>query len=201
MKCIKCGTENEITAKFCRGCGTPIGNTSYLPDLFPKLKLVPKEFATLKSQTVGYIFFVLLNTFLVGSTIAAICWGFYVFGDMYDKEWYYEVWFLEVIFACWIFPIICWLILIKYYKKKSIVKTLRPSFKDLNIDYIQTPQDGLNYLFVVKDYKFGLLCVKNQKIVIPTMYDQLTWKTKDMMLEAKEGNNIFFIDVNNNKHV
>lgn len=90
MKCINCGTENEITAKFCRGCGTPIGNTSYLPDLFPKLKLVPKEFATLKSQTVGYIFFVLLNTILVGSTIAAICWGFYVFGDMYDKEWYYS---------------------------------------------------------------------------------------------------------------
>ena len=63
-------------------------------------------------------------------------------------------------------------------------------------DYIQTT-DGKT--ICVKDGKFGVLNNFNKNIIIPTMYDKLTWTQKDQLLRAETMGESFLIDIHNNR--
>ncbi len=71
MKCLKCGTENMKTAKFCRNCGRELNNTqsvSYnVMDRFPEYGFVPTNFYDWRRPWPARISCVIASILLVGS--------------------------------------------------------------------------------------------------------------------------------------
>lgn len=63
-------------------------------------------------------------------------------------------------------------------------------------DYIQSTTGKT---ICVKEGKFGVLNNFNNKLIIPTMYDKLTWAKKDQLLRAELKGESFLIDIHNNR--
>jgi len=66
-------------------------------------------------------------------------------------------------------------------------------------DYIETVPQVRNMYIIVKDDKFGVWNNSTKKLQIPCSYDYLEWKHPKVVLTAKYGNDIFDIDINNNR--
>ena len=63
-------------------------------------------------------------------------------------------------------------------------------------DYIQSKG---RMRFFVKDGKFGLVNGFDFKILIPALYDKLSWNQKNEILRASLNGQSFLIDINNNR--
>ena len=95
--------------------------------------------------------------------------------------------YLLCIIPCIVIPILL-VLLIKWY--------LNSPTKSKVSDYIQTAKGKA---ICVKDGKFGVLNNFNNKLIIPTMYDKLTWTQKDQLLRAELKGESFLIDIHNNR--
>lgn len=63
-------------------------------------------------------------------------------------------------------------------------------------DYVQKKR---GYILFVKDGKFGVMNNYNNKILVPALYDKLTWFKKKKILIAELSDEQFLIDIHNNK--
>lgn len=63
-------------------------------------------------------------------------------------------------------------------------------------DYIQSTKGKT---ICVKDGRFGVLNNFNNHLIIPTIYDKLSWTQKDKLLRAELKGEVFLIDIHNNR--
>lgn len=95
--------------------------------------------------------------------------------------------YLLCVIPCIVIPILL-VFLIKWY--------LNSPTKSQVSDYIQSTTGKT---ICVKEGKFGVLNNFNNKLIIPTMYDKLTWAKKDQLLRAELKGKSFLIDIHNNR--
>lgn len=81
-----------------------------------------------------------------------------------------------------------------------------PTIKLVEVaDYIQCKgkcQIRYPYAFFVKDHKFGLIVLKiggEIKVLIPAIYDKLSWKEKGKILIVERNNQTYMIDIYGNR--
>ena len=67
LRCPNCGTDNMLTAIFCRGCGKKIDLNSIKPDDFAKVETKKGPNTTMQNIIGGAIIGVLLLVFIVGT--------------------------------------------------------------------------------------------------------------------------------------
>lgn len=178
----ECGCLNENTALFCRQCGTQLEQSSYFPDNFPELNLIPKDYMKLKKDYFAFSFSFTMTIF------------FSVF-----------VWWI-LIHSC-IGGLLGILIssgsavTFMFFCTKKLHQSFCPTLSRIDIDYIQVPQKNQEYAIIVKNKKFGLINIKKLKIIIPTKYDSLRWKEYNMILEATSEGKTIFLDTKNKSYL
>ncbi len=185
ITCNHCGSKNEPGCAYCYNCGKEIDAT--IMDLYPEYHFVP---ASLKKVPGKFWSVRLLWLFPLFGIIGAILW----------PSFYY------VVFPDWLHicgdekDLICILFAFIYVYSALLIchKNPKPVFLTAIADYIQDANTSENYLFIVKDKKFGLYNQKKRKIQIEAKYDCLSWKQKDMILSAMKDGKSLTIDINNN---
>lgn len=99
MKCINCGTENEITAKFCRACGASLDSKPLenIMDKYPKYEFVPTNLIEWEKPILSRVIFFIFLTGCVMSLVTSIyffCsynWCYTVDIDTYPSAYCAEV--------------------------------------------------------------------------------------------------------------
>ena len=86
---------------------------------------------------------------------------------------------------------ILWKAFPNYYVKKKLLR---------EAEYIQQNLSVNNgYVFIIKNYKFGIYNTKKNKVQIPAEYDLLSWVTEGKILNVQHNGRQYIMDIYGNE--
>ncbi len=182
MTCQHCGAKNKLGSIFCHDCGEGLGGT--IMDMYPEYKFVPASLRKIKGRTKHWLW--LLPPVLFG---LFILWGTSSFVFLPEFLGYNEI---DSVIICSFISVIL-LFIILYMTYQILKSTPWASVAD----YVQDSECA-QYVFFVKDKKFGVYDQKKRKIQIPAEYDFLCWKQENQVLKAMKDGEGLYLDINNN---
>lgn len=193
MKCNNCGCDNPDDAKYCRVCGNILQLESFFERL-SELGFMPTTMITLKGSLGATLLLYLLEIlFIIGCfmVIAGIV-NFFVRRDSG---------FVFVALGGFVCSFVIAYVSFKYklfdksfpnrYVKSELLK---------EADYIQL--DFVNdddYIFIVKNKKFGVYSVRRYEIQLPAIYDWLSWKIEGQILNVQQNGRQYIMDIYGNE--
>ena len=193
MKCNNCGCDNPDDAKYCRVCGNVLQLESFFERL-SELGFMPTTMITLKGSLGATLLLYLLEIlFIIGCfmVIAGIV-NFFVRRDSG---------FVFVALGGFVCSFVIAYVSFKYklfdksfpnrYVKSKLLK---------EADYIQL--DFVNdddYIFIVKNKKFGVYSVRRYEIQLPAIYDWLSWKIEGQILNVQQNGRQYIMDIYGNE--
>lgn len=193
MKCNNCGCDNPDDAKYCRVCGNVLQLESFFERL-SELGFMPTTMITLKGSLGATLLLYLLEIlFIIGCfmVIAGIV-NFFVRRDSG---------FVFVALGGFVCSFVIAYVSFKYklfdksfpnrYVKSELLK---------EADYIQL--DFVNdddYIFIVKNKKFGVYSVRRYEIQLPAIYDWLSWKIEGQILNVRQNGRQYIMDIYGNE--
>jgi hypothetical protein len=193
MKCNNCGCDNPDDAKYCRVCGNVLQLESFFERL-SELGFMPTTMITLKGSLGATLLLYLLEIlFIIGCfmVIAGIV-NFFVRRDSG---------FVFVALGGFVCSFVIAYVSFKYklfdksfpnrYVKSELLK---------EADYIQL--DFVNdddYIFIVKNKKFGVYSVRRYEIQLPAIYDWLSWKIEGQILNVQQNGRQYIMDIYGNE--
>lgn len=185
MICPKCNQNNENGAQYCRNCGSKLPD--YFPELFPTMSLVPaSQYNDKKSN--AYWWALVIPCALI--CLVAIGVAVNEFITASDSQFYSADHILAGSILT-IVAIVAFFICRKAYKRtKGYDFTL--------YDYVQE-DISKQYVFVVKNRRFGLYNTITQTQCLDCRYDTIDWLRYGTALLVSEANESFVIDIYGNK--
>ena len=194
MKCNNCKIENPNGARFCRGCGSVLSNVRSVMELYPEYSLTPASVFKLKPYMAFKFFVILLSIPYVFITIC-------VFIASIINMIYYYTTVDAIVTICSLFALIIYYVFLIKTEYLLSPNRFRKRKKQLSeYDYIQDyTSRNEQYVFIVKNQKFGLYNVMRIKIQLTPDYDFLSWKTKGKILNATKNGRQFLIDIDGNE--
>jgi hypothetical protein len=193
MKCQHCNTVNPDDAKYCRVCGNVLTAGTVL-DRFPNLGLIPISLLKLRSSFwAGLVLCVLILPLAYGCFL-----GFggiimlFVEGKIFNL----------FISACGFLG--CFLLYVLAYKSRILWKAFPNYYVKKKLlreaEYIQQNLSVNNgYVFIIKNYKFGIYNTKKNKVQIPAEYDLLSWVTEGEILNVQHNGRQYIMDIYGNE--
>jgi len=193
MKCNNCGCDNPDDAKYCRVCGNVLQLESFFERL-SELGFMPTTMITLKSSLGATLLLYLLEFLFVIGCLMAIG-GIVNFFVRRDSG------FVFVALGGFVCSFVIAYVSFKYklfdksfpnrYVKSELLK---------EADYIQL--DFVNdddYIFIVKNKKFGVYSVRRYEIQLPAIYDWLSWKIEGQILNVRQNGRQYIMDIYGNE--
>ena len=193
MKCNNCGCDNPDDAKYCRVCGNVLQLESFFERL-SELGFMPTTMITLKGSLGATLLLYLLEIlFIIGCfMVIAVIVNFFVRRDSG---------FVFVALGGFVCSFVIAYVSFKYklfdksfpnrYVKSELLK---------EADYIQL--DFVNdddYIFIVKNKKFGVYSVRRYEIQLPAIYDWLSWKIEGQILNVQQNGRQYIMDIYGNE--
>lgn len=193
MKCNNCGCDNPDDAKYCRVCGNVLQLESFFEKL-SELGFMPTTMITLKGSLGATLLLYLLEFLFVIGCLMAIG-GIVNFFVRRDSG------FVFVALGGFVCSFVIAYVSFKYklfdksfpnrYVKSELLK---------EADYIQL--DFVNdddYIFIVKNKKFGVYSVRRYEIQLPAIYDWLSWKIEGQILNVRQNGRQYIMDIYGNE--
>ena len=193
MKCNNCGCDNPDDAKYCRVCGNVLQLESFFERL-SELGFMPTTMITLKGSLGATLLLYLLEIlFIIGCfmVIAGIV-NFFVRRDS------------GLVFVALGGFVCSFVIAYVSFKYKLFDKSFPNRYVKSELlkeaDYIQL--DFVNdddYIFIVKNKKFGVYSVRRYEIQLPAIYDWLSWKIEGQILNVQQNGRQYIMDIYGNE--
>ncbi len=193
MKCNNCGCDNPDDAKYCRVCGNVLQLESFFERL-SELGFMPTTMITLKGSLGATLLLYLLEILFIIGCFLVIA-GIFNFFVRRDSG------FVFVALGGFVCSFVIAYVSFKYklfdksfpnrYVKSELLK---------EADYIQL--DFVNdddYIFIVKNKKFGVYSVRRYEIQLPAIYDWLSWKIEGQILNVQQNGRQYIMDIYGNE--
>lgn len=196
MRCKYCKTENLIGSKFCRSCGKPLPNEDV--DWWKDIEMIPVSQYYFKPSYTSAFFMVI--TIIPVLMLSLLCFVIFmadiISSGHNDKP---ENFFVPIIGAIVIY------ILYYIFKNKVFVNKIRKNRNELyDTDFIQACNNKDDrYVLIARGdsacHKFGLFDIKEIRLIIPPLYEELKWQKKNKMLTAIKNGVKILVDINGNE--
>lgn len=207
--CPTCHTPNPGSAQFCAACGTSLQTTtaSSMMQKYPELKLQPTTLYPWQSNyKSNYSFLLALELIFLLNPICVIVITHEIFIFGINNFYHYpDGRTYLIIFGISLLIAIIFHFIVKRSKGKldNFNKNIKPTLQTI-ADYIQAYKYGgtkkhPNYVFFVKDSKFGVMNVTEFKVAIPAQYDEIAWREPNRILTVTKGSETYDIDIFGNQ--